>query len=425
MNNLKAASWSFVDSFDRLTAVLTAGSDFFMERLKNAGVNSYVILETCNRLEIYYEHDNALTIHDAPEPSQLFEGTEAIRHLFRVASGIESLSAGENEILGQVKDAYEKYLSLGTVSKELALLFRKAISVGKLSREKTGISRGKVSIPHFMVDTLQGTFGISGRKVLVVGTGKMANDISRYIMGYSPDSLIITGRNVVSAMELSGSVGAGYAPYDQVDEIAATSDIIVTATISKDLLFTKDRVKSIGGSKCYVDVSTPRNIDPSIMGFNGNFLISTENIIDRLNENRTRRESEIQKVSAIVDDEIIGFLSKLTENNAENLLSEMYNYSKIIEKEEIEKFKASLASGKDPVEAAALMLRSSMGRSLSPLTFAVKTLIRQGGMKSVNEVLDTIVQEFIRDSAKHSYPPEGQPARRNLRSQIPQITQKP
>ncbi len=414
-----------MDPSGNLEEVLKEGEEYFRNTIENNGVKSYVILETCNRLEIYYEGDGIVSYPGVPQPSAQFSELEVVRHLFRVASGIESLSVGENEILGQVKDAYEKYLATGSVGKNLAFLFRKAISVGKLSRDRTSISKGKVSIPHFMVDALENSFGVRGKRVLVVGTGKMAIDISRYISEYSPASITVTGRNPVTARELSENLGTLCRPYADLEECASESDVIVTATVSKNLIFTQELVSKIEGGKCYLDVSTPRNVEQSVANLNGNFLISIDSIMDDLKENRRKRESEITRVSEIVERELRNYLAKISEFKAEELLSSMYNYSRIIEAEEIEKFQAAISAGKDPIETARTLVRSSLGKALSPLTFAVKGMIRTGVVRSVEEVLEALVQEFVRDSVKHSGQTAAQTVRRNPRSQIPQLAQKP
>jgi glutamyl-tRNA reductase len=425
MNRIRVISWNFTDASRTLEAVLSAGQEFIINRLKSLGISSYVVLETCNRMEVYYESENSLRIEGLPDPTSEYSREEAAKHLFRVSSGIESMSAGENEILGQVKDSFERSVEAGCVGKPLSLLFRKAISVGKACRERTGISRGKVSIPHFVVDTVEESFGINGKNVLVVGTGKMASDICKYVLGYFPGSITITGRNSASAKELANSLGVNVIPYDLVNQRAVASDIVMTATVAKEFIFTADRVRDIGGSRCYVDVSVPKNIDPSIAQLNGNILISTDSIIDQLNENRRRREAEIEKVTRIVDEELSNFLSKMSESRAEDFLSEVYNYSRAIESEEIEKFESAISAGRDPVEAASMMLRSALGKTLSPLTFAVKRMIREDGSKSVDEILDIMSREFIRDFLKYSGQTADLPGRRSPRSQIPQLSQKP
>ena len=388
MAQFTVISWNYRDTPGVLDNRISLGYSYWEETLKSVGIKKYVILVTCNRLELYF-------YGNLPDASR-FQGSvvkkdeEAISHLFRVASGLESMSVGENDILRQIKTSYETALKRKLVNKPISAVFRKSLSIGKQVRERTSISKGKTSIPSIAIDALKARFGVEGRKVLIIGTGRMAISLGKYIAKENPDSITICGRNPEKAMEAASILKGNFSILANLQEEIRKNDIVLTATTSPDILITKEDMVSAGTPKFYVDISKPDNIENMNEGIDGIHVITIGSLESVLEKNRSIKKKEILAAGNMVDGEIERTMRKLKEIEYDDLIAHMYRYSCLKQKEEAEEFKREISKGTDIDSAISAMANSLSKKVLSPYTVAFKKMIENSDPGELNKFLNEL-----------------------------------
>ena len=179
-SELKVIRWDYRMADNILEIKLQEDDHKLQKMLSSKGIEKRVILRTCNRLEIYF-HDDAKFSESELENAEFLKDEQAIRHLLRVSSGLESMSIGEQEILRQIKEAFDLAHKQGRTDKFLSMIFQRALKVGKEVRETTEISHGKVSIPSIMIEQIEKKGLLNSSTIGVIGTGKMAATVVKYL----------------------------------------------------------------------------------------------------------------------------------------------------------------------------------------------------------------------------------------------------
>ncbi len=347
-----------------------------------------VVLSTCNRVEIYFT-SNEPRRDSLPLGGIRLDEEDAIRHLFRVASGLESMSVGENEILAQLKDAYESARSRGSADGTISLIFRKAISTGKTVRERTSISRGKTSIPVIAIDIASRHVKIPGSSILVIGTGNMAGTFIRYISKMNPGRITVAGRNAVAGEALAREAGGSFQHVDLLPSLVAGHEIVMAATSSHSILVNASMVSN-GSRQVFIDISNPGNIDPAIATMQGKTIVNLAAIEHVVAVNRTQKAQEIPRAEKIIEEEVGKFSKKLLELQAEEYISSSFSYVEGIASKEIEKFLLELRKGKNPEE-----LRSRMVNSLTKkILNQYGTALRRAALNNDTERMKAIWEAF-------------------------------
>lgn len=425
MLTLKMISWDFKNNPKAFERMILKGPDFWDEILQNNNVQNYVILSTCNRLEFYTTSDIDFKENDGFEDSTLLEGMDAVRHLMRVASGLESMSVGENDILRQLKEAYDLSLKKKKTDKYISLIFRKAISVGKKVREKTEISHGKVSIPALTTDIVEREFGVSGRKVAIIGTGKMAIDMGKYISKLGPLSITVIGRNIEHAVSVAKSLDASYGDLSEIENVISENDIIVTATSSRMVLISQNLMGSIKSPKYFLDISNPKNIDCPEKCPENVIVKTLSDVQPVLENNRKSKEKEIAKAEEILSQELHTFGLKLREMKAESVISEFYKFSGKVKEDEIKELKRILNNGGNIDSALEAMVNSLINKILSPPTFALKKLVKSENEELFNSLIESYRKALTSKTRASSQKSGDRQEIQNQQGQIPRLNQKP
>jgi glutamyl-tRNA reductase len=243
--------------------------------------------------------------------------TDAIKHIFRVASSLDSMVVGESQILGQVKDAYQTAIDAGTIGRVLSQLMHRAISVAKRVRTETGISQNPVSISSVAVELARKIFGeLSHQTVLLVGAGEMAELAARKLMEDGTARLIVTNRSAERAEELASEFGGGAVNFEAFYDVLPSADIVICSTGSPDYVIrpaeTSRALKSRRkGPLLFIDISVPRNIDPAVAGIENSFLFDIDDLESVVQANLLERQREARGAEAIVESEVQQFLDTL------------------------------------------------------------------------------------------------------------------
>jgi glutamyl-tRNA reductase len=294
-------------------------------------IREVAVLSTCNRTEFYgfvknrTEADQALreAIDQHKGISHLsngkhtysWEGRETVRHLFRVASGLDSLMVGESQILGQVRDAFEladRYRASGAL---LTRLFNSAVHVGKRAQTETEIGKGTVSVAHAAVEMAQKILDRLERySVLVIGAGETGALVARHFADAHPKTLTVVNRTFDRAQELAGELGGRARPWEEMDLALVEAQVIVTATGARDPIIDGHRMarvlkRSSRGPKVMVDISNPRNVHPNVGDLDRMFLYDLDALESIADQNRAQRRREIPKVEGIIVEEVDRFFA--------------------------------------------------------------------------------------------------------------------
>lgn len=284
----------------------------FLEEAEQLGVSQCMILSTCNRSEVFYFADGneamARLYHSSfpdvalEEYLRELEGQEAMSYLFRIAAGLESLVLGEDQILGQVNEAFEFSKALGYSGKELNKVVRDAVTCAKKIKTELKISEKPLSVSYIGIKQIEKICGIRGRRALVIGSGRTAVLALRYLYYYHADKVNVCSRTLAHARALREEFPElAVVDYERRYEVLADCDIVISATSAPHaVLREEDFAEACAGSgREYVllDLATPRDMEPGIGRLPGVRLIDLD-VLEKIaddNQQERRRLVEISK----------------------------------------------------------------------------------------------------------------------------------
>jgi glutamyl-tRNA reductase len=291
------------------------------------GVREGVLLSTCNRVEVYavvdeieagygriqeFLADAHLSLSSEQLTPHLYwhQGDRAISHLFRVASSLDSMIVGESQILGQIKDAFEVALTHKSTGIILNKVVKKAISVAKRVRTETKIAEMAVSVSYAAVELAKKIFSdLSEKTVLLVGAGEMAKLAAQHFIANGVRHVRVTTRNPQHGVELADQFGGTAVPFEQFRDDMASADIVLVSTGAARYLVSEDDVQRsvrqrMNRPMFLIDISVPRNIDPSVRHVDNAFLFDIDDLKARVEQNRGGRLQEAEKAERMVVDEV-------------------------------------------------------------------------------------------------------------------------
>lgn len=286
-----------------------------------------LILSTCNRVEILAvgsgETQNAVTAAWAEAcknpPAELLphvyvhKGRDAVRHLFTVASSLDSMVLGEPQILGQLKDAYRKATVAGTTGTILNRLLHKAFSVAKRVRTETEVASSAVSISYAAVELAKRIFGdMHGHKAMLVGAGEMAELAAAHLLQSGVRNLLVVNRTLANAEELASRFGGEAVPFEQLFHRLAECDIVISSTGAPETVIrARDVREALARRKnrpmFFIDIAVPRDIDPGVNNLDNVYLYDIDDLKEVVEENMAHRHDEADKAHQLVDEEVTGF----------------------------------------------------------------------------------------------------------------------
>ena len=297
-----------------------------------------VIVSTCNRVEIYTEADTdeqareevaafVSQYHGVPRErleSHLYARSDAdvARHLFRVASGLDSLVVGEPQILGQVKGAYELASEHQTTGGAINRLFHAAFAAAKRVRSETGLAEGAVSVSYAAISLAKKIFGrFEGLNVLILGAGEMAELTATHLKGQNVHSLVVASRTLANAQALAETVGGLAVPWGDMPRALGSADIVVTATGASEPVLTRERIAGVMHNRTHrplfiIDIAVPRDVEAEAGDLEQVFLYNIDDLQQIVNENLARRAAELQNAEEIVSEEVEKFSSWLRSRSA-------------------------------------------------------------------------------------------------------------
>ena len=333
------------------------------KQIDGAGV---VILSTCNRSEIYVSYTGApedlleeirrfWSSSHAVEESEFvdslyeYHGREAVGHLFRVASSLDSLVVGEGQILGQVRDAYQLAHAEQSTDKVTNSLFQKAFSVAKRVRDKTEIGEGKVSISSVAVDLAASIFGnLSGKTILVVGSGEMGELTLKSLVEKGAGSVIVANRSVEKAAELASRYDGESVGLADLGDRLPEADIVIASTGAPGTVLHADdfhtALRRRNNEPMFViDIAMPRDVDASVNEIDNVYLYNIDDLQGVADQNMETRRAEVDRCLEIVDEGVEQFSRWLNTLAAEPTIRSLSKELNAIRERELAKSLTRLA----------------------------------------------------------------------------------
>ncbi len=346
------------------------------------GVHEALILSTCNRVELLMDQEQGSDpraflqeyFHLQPrvlEPHLYeFREQEAVRHLFRVASSLDSMVVGEPQILGQVKESYSVAREVGAVSTTLERLLQSAFAVAKKVRTETEIGSSSVSIASVAVDLAKRIFGsLHTSQVMLVGAGKMSELAARHLIAQGASSILVANRTAERAQKLAAEFHGLAVPFDDLMVHAPKADIIVTSTGAGRHLFDVAKAQAIlqkrrGKPVFFIDIAVPRDVDPAVNRVEGAFVYSIDDLQTVAASNRTERAREAADAERIVTEEVDRFQQKLHALDAVPAIVSLQQTAEQMRVAELERARGKLASLTAEQQAAVDAVTRSMMNKL-------------------------------------------------------------
>ena len=385
--------------------------------LRQSGIiEEAVVVSTCNRSELYGVCGEAneslpqalmsylgefhkIGLHELDGRVYQHVGRHAVRHLFRVASGLDSMLLGEAEILGQVREAYNRALGNGSTGPVLNRLFQGALEVGKRVRSETEIGARPMSVAFAGVKLAERIFGdLKGRHAVIVGAGAVAEQVVEHLRLRGIGELRVVNRSFARAQELALRMGGVATEWSALEKSLEQPDIIVTSVSGSEPVLTRAMLERAmpargGRAVCVIDLGVPRNVEPQAEGIYNAYLFNIDHLGEIVEQNRKARESEIPRADAIVDEHVKKFLAWQTSLEGAGL---------------IEALRARLNAEREALLAAHVSGANGAGANAAELAHLERL---------TKELIERIVQlpeKRLREQRKLRRPVEGLAALREL-----------
>jgi glutamyl-tRNA reductase len=303
--------------------------------LRAVGCVEALVLATCNRVEVYGASEKRVSTdkiaqcllqkdgvshsgHSDALPFYRYEAEKCVQHLFRVASGLDSMVVGETEILGQTKKAYQSARASGAVGPCLHRLFQRAFRVAKQVRTHTEITRGSVSVGSVSVDLAQKIFGELGNcKVLVLGAGETSERTARALISRGVSDLRVSNRSNDRGQELAQRVGGQAVLFDKWPHQCREIDILITSTSSETPLLTPTNLGPMLANRVdrplfIIAIAVPRDVDPAVNEMEGVYLYDIDALRSVAEQSLAVRRQQIASGEAIIAEHVADFLEKIS-----------------------------------------------------------------------------------------------------------------
>ncbi len=286
-------------------------------------VTEALLISTCNRVELYgvakagSEPDaraflastRGVPLRDVESALYAHRGSAAIRHVFRVASSLESLVVGEAQILGQLKAAYAVAGAAGTAGPVLSRALERAFGVAKRVRTETAIARGAANVSSVAVELARRVWrDLGGKRVLVVGAGKMSSLAAKHLYANGAQEIVVTNRSPERAQALADEIDAIAKPWSELEQLLAAADVVISSTGAREPVLTYAMFKRVakarrGREMIVIDIAVPRDAEPKLANLDGVYLFDIDDLDKVVKANLAERQKSADQASKIVDHE--------------------------------------------------------------------------------------------------------------------------
>ncbi len=381
------------------------------EFLEKAGIDECVIIQTCNRVEVFAAAKKAdetkllrqwAAAVGLPEKDmsgvEVETGNDAIKHLMKLASGLDSLVVGEDQILGQVRRSFEYSKSKRFASANLSAIFDKAVKVGSKVRIATGINKGNVSVASIAVNLADEYFDdLKTKKIMLIGSGEAASLVAKVLKKREVD-FIVTSRTFERARSFAETVAGTPMPFDTALDMFSEVDLVFVATTAPYYLVTFDRMEGAMKNRkdpvMIFDLSNPRTVDERVAHLHGIKLINMDQIAELVEKNMRSRKKEVSAAEKIIDSEMKAVDGMLKRVNAEPVIVSVFKSVDSIRERELKKALSMLgkADAKDAKIIEQLSYAIVEGILSSPMNYVRKEM--ETSSKDSEEMMKLVSKMF-------------------------------
>ncbi len=344
------------------------------------GVGGAMIVSTCNRVEVLAEAEDDRLVRDflcsyhrvPPESVEHFlysyRGFDVVRHLFRVASSLDSMVLGEPQILGQIKDAFRLAEGAGTIGREIGSVVTRAFVVAKKVRNETAIGESAVSVSFVAVELARKIFGsLEGKNVMIIGASKMGELAARHLKSNGVSSVEVTSRTFENAVELAKTFDGVAIPFERFTDHLDRADIVISSTGAPHYVITKPDAERIirmrkNRPMFFIDIAVPRDIDPAVNDLDSVFLYDIDDLQQVVESNVRERHSEALRAEGIVNLEVEAFSARVQSREVVPVIVQMQKVAEEFRLEQLSRYGKGLDEGQK--EALDLITKSMVRKLL-------------------------------------------------------------
>jgi len=396
-----------------------------------------LLISTCNRVEVYGVaapgHDTAPAVREflaksrgvklSEVANELYEhrGPAAIRHVFRVASSLDSLVVGEAQILGQLKDAYRVARDAGTSGAVLSRCLERAFGVAKRVRTETTIARGAANVSSVAVELAAKVFGaLAGKNVLVVGAGKMSSLAARHLYASGAQRIVVTNRSPAKAEALAAEIEADAKPWEDLEGLLVDADVVISSTGAAEPILTKSLFKRVTKARRWrpmmvIDIAVPRDAETAIEKLDGVYLFNIDDLDRVVATNIAEREKAAGHAAQIVEHEAGRFESWLrTQGVVPTIVALRERFAQIGEAE-LQKVIDQLARKDFTREQQREIVQRLVHSVVNKLLHHPTTVLRSADPIDANELAAAVAELFGLTSDAEpvaEFPPQDQSSKR-------------
>ena len=392
--------------------VIYSGDDIaraLAELVQLQGIDEAVILSTCNRTEFYLESgaggltaleswlkgDQSLS-KDAEAALFTLNKEEAIRHLFRVACGLDSMVLGEPQILGQLKDAFRQAEQSATIGSQLSRLFHHTFSVAKKVRTDTEIGSSPVSVAYAAVNLADQFFaGFSKHTALLIGAGTTIELVARHLTGKGIGRIFVANRDFGRAHKIASQFDGFALPLSEIEGTLPDADILISSTASKEPIVTTEQIQSAIRARkrrpiFAVDIAVPRDLEAGIGELDDVYLYTIDDLDKIIVEGQSNREAAAVDANRILKNETQRYLSIERSKEVAPIITALRDHGDALRNQVLEQARRRLAKGTDPDEVLEFVTSSLLKKILHQPSVR----LRKAGEQSDQAFIDAIAELF-------------------------------
>jgi glutamyl-tRNA reductase len=371
------------------------------------GVEEGMIISTCNRVEMITQTSNGsadlrgflhdhfhLTAEELDAHLYEFRQKDAVRHVFRVVSSLDSMVVGEAQILGQVKEAYATARAVGSVRGQLDQLFTRAFAVAKRVRTETAVGSSSVSIASVAVELAKKIFGsLEGKTVFIVGAGKMSELAARHLMAHGCASIFVSNRTYERAVGLAQRFNGQAIKFDDLYNCCDRADIVITSTGSPHAIFRREHgeqflVRRKNRPMFFIDIAVPRDVSPEMAKLDGIFAYDIDDLQQAVSSHVADRRKEAELAEAIISSEVENFIARLHTLDVVPTIVSLQDHLETIRQAEIDRVRGRMGALTPEQEMAIETLTRGIINKVmhTPIT-TLKTAARESEATTVIDVV--------------------------------------
>jgi glutamyl-tRNA reductase len=404
-----------LDVRERLAISEARLGEALAQLVRYSGVKEALILSTCNRMELvayapdgYADLRGFLREYLKVDPKiyepALYEyrAQDAVRHVFRVASSLDSMVIGEPQILGQVKEAYATARAMGTINSQLDVLLTRAFAVAKRIRTETAVANSTVSVASVAVDLAKKIFGdLSGKVIYLVGAGKMTELAARHLAAHGAGTMFVANRTFERAEQLARRFHGKALLFEQLYDTVDQADIVITSTGAPHAVFRRSHCELFLARRknrpmFFIDIAVPRDVDPEVNKLDGIFLYDIDDLQTVVSSHAADRSREASRAEEIIAEEVVRFAERVQTQQVVPAIVSLQAHLETIRQAEIDRVRGRLGTLSPEQELAIdALTRGIVNKVMHTPIRALKTAARE---QQATTVLDVFRRIFNLDN---------------------------